>query len=71
MSTRERRREQEPRRDVTAPGGGGGNGGGNAELDALLGEAGELLRAADETISNVLTSDSEDFIRQARQESGQ
>ena len=68
MSTRERRHEPEPRRETNRPGGGGSD---HSELDALLGEAGELLRAADETISNVLTSDSEDFIRQARQESGQ
>ncbi len=63
-------REDNERGAATNPGGGGG-GGNQSQLDSLLGDAGELFSAADDEISRLMSTNSDEFNRQARQEGGE
>jgi hypothetical protein len=66
MESRQQRRPAEP----PVPLVGGGDEGGDTRLDRLR-SAERLLAAADAAIERALSSDSEQFLRSARQRGGQ
>ena len=70
MSTRERTREDEARRTVIRPGASSG-GVNHRQLDSTLNDAYELLNESDRAISQVVSTDSDTFNKQATQATGE
>ncbi len=67
MSTLERNRRDDERQAGDPP----GSDDADAQLDRFRAAAGELLRAADDTINKALSGNSEAFLRAHRQQGGQ